>query len=458
MGFEPGLFVRPPLRLAWIERLSSYRSVSLSRCFSRATQHDWRCELGLPRWVGRAIGLDVHREFCEVAICEDGKVRSAGRAPATPEGVRALAESLVPADRVALEVTGSCWEVARILEPHVNRVVVVSPDDTGITSARAKTDKLDARALATLLWKGELEAVWMPDERCRILRRRLARRQQLVWSRSRAKNEIHACLQRRLQPRPPCSDLFGVKGRAWLASLELPPEERESVDAGMRHVEFLDAEIVHVEKLIAQQALSWPEIRRLMTVPGVNLICAASFIAAVGDPNRFMTSRKLVAYLGLDPRVKQSGEGPARSGRISKRGSPAARWALVEAAWTAVLQPGPLHAFYVRTKNRRGHGKAIVATARKLAVLFWCMLTRSEDYAHQQPSLTRKKLRRLEITAGAPKYTRRAAGIWSTNDLMRTAELELAQQAETSYQRLVQDQQAGAPARKAGASVTLERA
>jgi len=193
-------------------------------------------------------------------------------------------------------------------------------------------------------------------------------------------------------------------------------------------------------------------------VPGVNLICAASFIAAVGNANRFLTSRKLVAYLGLDPRVKQSGEGPARSGRISKRGSPAARWALVETCWSVVLQPGPLRAFYVRTKNRRGHGKAVAATARKLAVLCWCMLTRSEDHAHQQPSLTRKKLRRLEITAGAPKYTRRATAIWSTNDLMRQADLELARQAETSYQRPVQDQLAGAPARKAGASVTPERA
>src|SRR5438477_8855160 len=102
--------------------------------------------MGLPRWVGRAIGLDVHRDFCEVAICEDGDVRSAGRVPATPEGVSSLADSLLASDRVALEVTGSCWEVARILEPHVNRVVVVSPDDTGISSARAKTDKLDARA------------------------------------------------------------------------------------------------------------------------------------------------------------------------------------------------------------------------------------------------------------------------------------------------------------------------
>ena len=123
-----------------------------------------------------------------------------------------------------------------------------------------------------------------------------------------------------------------------------------------------------------------------------------------------------------------------------------------------MLQPGPLHGFYERTKNRRGHAKAIVATARKLAVLFWCMLTRGQDYAHQQPSLTRKKLRRLEITAGARKNTRQAAGVWSTNAMMRQAERELAQQAEASYKRMVQDQQAGAPARKAGASVTPERA
>ena len=414
--------------------------------------------MALRRWTGRAIGLDVHRDFCVVAICEDGQVRSGARVPSTPEGLTLLAESLLPSDRVALEVTGSCWEVARILEPHVDRVIVVSPDDTGITRARAKTDRLDARTLARLLSSGKLESVWMPDERCRVLRRRLARREQLVHARTRSKNEIHAVLQRRLQGKPPCSDLFGIKGRRWLAGLELPVEERESVDAALRHVEFLDAEIAAVERLIAQQALNWPEIRRLMTVPGVNLICAASFMAAVGDPRRFLASRKLVAYLGLDPKVRQSGDAPARSGKISKRGSAAARWALVEAAWSVVLQPGPLHAFYERTRARRGHGKAIVATARKLAVLFWCMLTRGEDYAHQQPSLTTKKLRRLELTAGAPKHAKTARGIWSTNQAIRKAERELAEQAEASYKRLVTDQRAAAPARKAGASVTAERA
>src|SRR4051794_2413907 len=99
--------------------------------------------MAVSRWVGRAIGPDVHRDFCVVAICEDGQVGSGGRVPSTPEGLALLADSLSGSDRVALEVTGGCWEVAWVLGPHVERVVVVSPDDTGIVHARAKTDRLD---------------------------------------------------------------------------------------------------------------------------------------------------------------------------------------------------------------------------------------------------------------------------------------------------------------------------
>ena len=297
------------------------------------------------------------------------------------------------------------------------------------------------------------------------MRRRLARREQLVRSRSRSKNEVHAVLMHRLQGKPPVSDLFGVKGREWLSELELPVEEAETVESALRHVEFLDQEIAAVERLIAGEALRSAQARRLMTVPGVNVICAATFLAAIGDIGRFRSARQLVAYLGLDPRVRQSGTEPARSGRISKRGSASARWVLVEAAWSVVQQPGPLHAFYERIRARRGHGKAVVAVARKLAVLFWCLLTRGEDYAHQQPSLTAKKLRLVEIRAGAPTLRGKRTGVWATRQRMRQAERELAQQAETSYTRMVSDWQAARPRktepagpREVGASVTPGRA
>jgi hypothetical protein len=244
----------------------------------------------LHRWVGRAIGLDLHRDFCEIAICEDGVVGSAGRVSMTPGALEAFAASLESTDRVAMEVSGGAWEVARILEPRVERVVVVSPDDTGIAQARAKTDKLDARTLASLLWRGDLEAVWMPDERARVLRRRLARREQLVRTRTRVKNEVHAVLMRRLQGKPPCSDLFGVKGRKWLRCLQLPPEEAETVQAALRHIAFLDREIEQVERMVAKQMLTWPEAKRLLTVPGVNLVAAATFLARSATSSGFATT------------------------------------------------------------------------------------------------------------------------------------------------------------------------
>lgn len=411
-------------------------------------------------WLGRAIGLDLHRDFCEIAVCESGQTYGGGRVAMTADGIEALASSLEPTDRVVMEVSSSAWEVARRLEGRCQRVVVVSPDDTGIAHARAKTDKLDARTLATLLWKGELEAVWTPDDRVRVLRRRLSRREQLVRARTRAKNEVHGVLMRTLQGKPPCSDMFGVKGRRWLCQLQqqLAVEEAETLASALRQVDFLEVEIDQAERSVAKQMLDWPEAKRLLTVPGVNVIAAATFLAAVGDITRFRDSRKLVAYIGLDPRVRQSGDQPARPGRISKRGSASVRWALVEAAWSVVGQPGPLRAFYQRIKARRGHGKAIVAAARKLAVLFWCLLSRGEDYAHQQPSLTALKLRRLEVTAGTPTRKGKPSGTWATRERMRQAEKQLAEQAQASYERTVRDWQAAGPKKKAGASVTAERA
>lgn len=405
----------------------------------------------------RSVALDVHLDFCEVAIVEDGELRSAGRIETKAEQIELFALSLGPDDRVALEVTGNAWEIARLIEPHVAQVLVVSPSDTGIRQARAKTDRLDARTLARLLAAGSLDGVWMPDRWTWMMRRRLSRRSQLVWARSRAKNQIHAVLMRQLVGRPPFADLFGVKGRQWLSELQLPLEESETVDSAMRQIEFFDSEISESERLISQAALESAEIRRLMGVPGVNVIVAASFMVAIGDIHGFESPRKLAGYLGLDPLVRQSGVGPATHGHISKRGSVRARHALVEACWTTVRQPGPLRAFYQRIHARRGHSVAIVAAARKLASRFWCLLTREEDYAYQQPSLTKKKLRRLQIAAGAKRYTPEAAGIWSANDAVREAERELARQAEVAYARTVRDWHA-TQAVKVGASVTPGRA
>ena len=222
-------------------------------------------------------------------------------------------------------------------------------------------------------------------------------------------------MHRNLKGRPPASDLFPRKGRAWLAAQELPADERLTVDAALRQLDFLGEELAQIDRLVAVEAQGDEDVRRLLTIPGVDVTTAVTLVAVIGDISRLPSSRQLVGYLGLHPRVRQSGSEPARHGRLSKKGSAAARHVLVEAAWMAARSPGPLHAFAARIAARRGRQVATVAVARKLCVLCWCLLTRGEDYAFARPGLVRRKLRRSELTAGAPhlKSGPRADPVWN---------------------------------------------
>ncbi len=270
----------------------------------------------------RFIGLDVHRDHCEVAIAEGGEVRSAGRIETRPQTLELFARSLGADDWVALESTIGATQIARIVEPHVACVVVANTRRLrSISSAKAKTDRRDARTLARLLASGFLEQVWSPDEETRALRRLVARRERLLRARTRAKNEVHAALARNLCPRPPAEDLFGRRGRSWLDEAELPEDERLSVSGCLRQIDFLDGEVTALDRALAERALRSPAIRRLMTVPGVNVNTAAAFMASVGDIRRFDSPRKLVGYLGLDPRVRQS-EPPRPTTATSPRPAP----------------------------------------------------------------------------------------------------------------------------------------
>src|SRR5215204_3882138 len=400
----------------------------------------------------RCIGLDVHREFAEVAIWEDGVVRSAGQIPTTPEALRLFAESLCEYDEVAIEATCNTHAIARLLEGHVGRVVVSNPTKTrAIAEAKVKTDKVDAQVLAQLLAAGFLPSVWLADDETHALRRQVARRAHIVRQRTRLKNRVQSILHRNLVPRCPAADLFGQKGRTWLAEQELPADERQAAEALLRQLDFHGDELRLIDAELARVALDRGEVKRLMTIPGVDATVALSIVAAVGDFGRFRSPDKLVSYLGLNPRVRQSGGQPASHGRITKQGRAHARGMLVEAAWAASKTPGPLRAFYQRVRARRGMQVAVVATARKLAVLCWHLIAKGEDYAFARPSLTAQKLRRLELRAGMPSkrgQKGKAAG-YSLREV-RARENALNEQAEQAYRQLVADWQAKAPKRESG--------
>ena len=148
---------------------------------------------------------------------------------------------------------------------------------------------------------------------------------------------------------------------------------------------------------------------------------------------RFPAPRQLVGYLGLDPRVRQSGEKKARHGHISREGQAHARGLLVEAAHTAIRTPGPLRAFHARLAPRRGKQVALCATARKLTVLVWHLLTKNEDYAFAAPTITQRKLRALQRNAGDTGPRISLAG----ETKRKALEHRYLEEAERNYQKYV---------------------
>jgi len=352
----------------------------------------------------RVIGIDIHRTFGEVVIWENGLTRHEGRVDMTRTALEGFGRQLLRTDEVVIEATGNCMAVSRVLSPHVARVVIANPLQVkAIAHAHVKTDKVDAATLASLYAAGYLPEIWTPDATTERLRRLVARRYQIVRHRTRIKNEVHSILHAHLIPTCPHADLFNRRGRDWLTRQPVPDDERAAIARHVRELDRLGEDLAVLERDIAQDALEDEAIRRLLTITGVNLAVAAGLMAAIGSIDRFSSPQKLVSYFGLNPRVRQSGLGAAHHGRISKVGRSHARAMLVEAAWAAAKAPGPLRAFFIRIRARRGHQIAAVAVARKLATLCWHMLTRGEDYRWARPSLVAHKGRAMELAAGSPQ-------------------------------------------------------
>ena len=245
-----------------------------------------------------------------------------------PGGGAAFADGLGPADEVALEATGNTWAIATLLASRAGGWWCPTRRRPGRSPRR--------RSRPTRSTRRSWRSCW-PRTTCRrcgarpataALRRQVLRRAHIVRQRTRLKNQVQAILHRNLIPRCPAADLFGTKGRAWLAEQQLPADELAAATALLRELDFHAEELRLIDAELGRVALGRPEVLRLMSVPGVDATVALSIVAGVGDFARFRSPKKLVGYLGLNPRVRQSGgRQPATGGSPRPaRGMPAACW------------------------------------------------------------------------------------------------------------------------------------
>jgi transposase len=323
------------------------------------------------------VGMDVHRKRSQVAIVDDAGVQQRNRNLANdPAKLVPILGVLPPGTPVAFEAAyGWGWLVDLLeeleLEPHL-----VHPSRCkAIASARLKNDKVDAATLAQLLRADLLPEAWIPPQATRDLRALLRHRASLVRMGTACKNRVHAVLADRGIGED--RGLWTGPGRAWLAALELPPIPRAIIEDCCGLLDALATPIARLEREISALAKPDPRVQALMVLPGVGRLTAMTLVAEIGDIGRFPTARKLCAWAGLTPQVRNS-DRKVRHGHITKQGSPWVRGILQEAAQTAKRHPMFASA-YGELARRRGKNIATVAIARRLLARSFHILTQLES-------------------------------------------------------------------------------
>src|SRR5215470_12374910 len=364
----------------------------------------------------RFVGCDVHKRTAVFTILlEDGTLFASYTVAVTREALAAFAErQLSRQDRLAMEATTNTWAVAGVLRPFVQEIVIGNPLRVkAIAEAKIKTDKVDSRVLAELLRCEYLPVVWQPDAETQRLRRLTHRRAALVSDRTRLKNRLHSILHHCLIPLPEC-DLFSKRGIAWLRELPLAEEEAQARDSDLRLLEQTELEIGEMEHRLVREAWQDEKVRLVMSIPGIDYTVAQTCLAAIGDISRFANGKKLAAYLGLNPSTRQSGA-HCYHGPITKQGNAHARWLLVQASQHLGQYRGPLGQTFRKIAKRKNRKVAVVACARKLAVLVWHVLSSGEPFRYGEPRSLQAKFSRLRVRAtgrrrrgGLPRGTPRS--------------------------------------------------
>jgi transposase len=265
---------------------------------------------------------------------------------------------------------------------------------------KKKTDRADSAFLAELLRMGRLPKSYVPDPEANEERQLLRYRMDLGKKVIVVKNQIHALLSSAGVPTSEFTDIFGNRGLEMLHGIKLKGHQKYILGCHLKQFELLTDQIDEVMGALAKLAQKNPTARTLMQMKGIDFYSALVILNEVGDVARFPTAKHLTSYAGLVPRIYQSGD-VTRIGHIHKQGPRALRWAMVQCAKACVRGPGKFQTFYKRKKKQIGHGKAIVAVARRMLAVIFTLLTRGCEYKEQDDRNVYKKMRNMERKAKA---------------------------------------------------------
>lgn len=316
------------------------------------------------------VGVDLHKnQFCAYWKTETGK-GIFREYPMTAVGIKKFREKLDRWTEVGVESTGNSRYFYDSIADAVKKVRIINPSQFKVISESVKkTDKKDAELIAEYLSKGLLPEVRVMEKDTRELKSLIETRDKLVKLRSTLKNKIHGILMEHgiMTHR----EMFSSeKSLDEIKNAEVSETSRFEIGVIVDQIKSLTGSIKKIEEKINNNGEGLKGQENLQSITGIGKLSSTIILSNIGDIKDFDDSKKLCAYAGLVPRIHDSNES-IRHGHITKRGDKILRTTLVQVALIAIKYNSYLRSFYQRLKQKKGSGKAIIATARKMLCIIY---------------------------------------------------------------------------------------
>jgi len=318
----------------------------------------------------RFVGVDLHKNSFTVCYMDSNGDYNICAYDVSSRGIADFKRSLSKADEVAVEATGNSAHFARGIKECVGVVRIVNPTQFKVISKSVKmTDKNAAINIARFLSKGLIPEVRLRSEEESQIGSLISTRDKLVKLRSTLKNKIHSILNangvvtRR--------EMFGSKkGLDEILKVDIAEGYLFELRVIIEQIRSLNKSIKEITDELKKKGTTLKGHGNLTSITGIGDISATILLNAIGDIENFSDPKKLAAYIGIVPRVHVSNT-TSHYGKITRMGNKAARTALVQSTFVAIRYNDYLRAFYLRLKAKKGTGKAIIATARKLLTIIY---------------------------------------------------------------------------------------
>lgn len=333
--------------------------------------------------MGRYVGVDLHKNMFVVSFYRaDDHCHELKRYKM--KEIAGFIDDLVAADTVGVESTNNTRYFVNCIHEHVNEVKVINPSQFKVISKSVKkTDENDAKLIAEFLSKDMVPEVRLKDKKTAQINSLANTRDKLVKLRTALKNKIHNILSSHgiLLKK---ESLSSEKGLRHILEQPVDPVASVELEVIITQIRSLNEGIKKLDKELEDKGSELPGHENITSIKGIGKKSGSILLSVIGDINDFENEKKLAAYFGIVPRVSNSNES-AWQGRITKRGSKLGRTTLVQCTLIAIRYSPRLRTFYDRIKAKKGSGKAIIATAKKLLNVIYYTLKENivfEDFTN----------------------------------------------------------------------------